>query len=75
MHKLPYALAIGSIMYVMVSTRPDIAHIMGVVIWFMSDPSKQYWKVVMWILRYLGGTTDNDLWFDGKSVKLVGYIM
>ncbi|GJY79999.1 retrovirus-related pol polyprotein from transposon TNT 1-94 [Tanacetum coccineum] len=31
MAKVPYALAIGSVMYAMVCTRPDIAHAMGVV--------------------------------------------
>ena len=31
MSKVPYALAIGSLMYAMVCTRPDIAHVVGVV--------------------------------------------
>ncbi|RVW28627.1 Retrovirus-related Pol polyprotein from transposon TNT 1-94 [Vitis vinifera] len=31
MRKVPYALAVGSLMYVMVCTRPDIAHVIGVV--------------------------------------------
>ena len=39
MAKVPYAFAIGSLMYVMVCTRPDIAHAMGAVSIFMSNPS------------------------------------
>ncbi|RVW74402.1 Retrovirus-related Pol polyprotein from transposon TNT 1-94 [Vitis vinifera] len=40
MSKVPYALAIGSLMYAMVCTRPDIAHAVGVVSRFMSRPGK-----------------------------------
>jgi len=42
MKKIPYAYAIGSLMYAMVCTRPDIAHAVGVVSRFMSNPGKQY---------------------------------
>ena len=40
MSKVPYTSAIGSLMYVMVCTRPDIAHTVGVVSRFMSKPRK-----------------------------------
>ena len=46
MSKVPYALAIGSLMYAMVCTRPDIAHVVGVVSRFMSRPGKQHWEAV-----------------------------
>ena len=38
MSKVPYASAIGNLMYAMVCTRPNIAHAMGVVSRFMSRP-------------------------------------
>ncbi|XP_068667674.1 secreted RxLR effector protein 161-like [Aristolochia californica] len=38
MDNVPYAYAIGSLMYVMVCTRLDIAHAMGVVSRYMSNP-------------------------------------
>ncbi|RVW96404.1 Retrovirus-related Pol polyprotein from transposon TNT 1-94 [Vitis vinifera] len=41
MSKVPYASAIGSLMYAMVCTRPDIAHAVGAVSRFMSRPEKQ----------------------------------
>uniref|UniRef100_A0A2N9HLL9 Reverse transcriptase Ty1/copia-type domain-containing protein n=1 Tax=Fagus sylvatica TaxID=28930 RepID=A0A2N9HLL9_FAGSY len=53
MSKVPYASAIGSLMYAMVCTRPDIAHAVGVVSRYMSNPGKQHWEAVKWILRYL----------------------
>ena len=40
MSKMPYASVIGSLMYAMVCTRPDIAHAVGVVSRFMSRPEK-----------------------------------
>ena len=42
MSKVPYALAISRLMYAMVCTRPDIAHVMGVVSRFISRPRKQH---------------------------------
>ncbi|MCO5601983.1 hypothetical protein L7F22_056110 [Adiantum nelumboides] len=42
MAKIPYASACGSLMYAMVATRPDIAHAVGVVSRFMSNPGKKH---------------------------------
>jgi hypothetical protein len=46
MNKVPYVSAIGSLMYAMVYTRPDIAHAVGVVSRYMSNPGKQHWEAV-----------------------------
>ncbi|KAL6334618.1 hypothetical protein AAG906_019470 [Vitis piasezkii] len=73
-HKVPYASAIGNLMYAMVCTRSDIAHAVGVVIRFMSKPGKQHWEAVKWILRYLKGSLDTCLCFTGASLKLQGYV-
>ena len=35
MYHVPYASAVGSLMYAMVCTRPDIAHALGVLSSFM----------------------------------------
>ncbi|GKA45624.1 retrovirus-related pol polyprotein from transposon TNT 1-94 [Tanacetum coccineum] len=53
MAKVPYALAVGSMMYAIVCTRPYIAHAVGVVSRFMSNPRKEHWEAVKWLLRYL----------------------
>ena len=44
MVKVPYTSAVGSLMYVMVCTRPDITHVMGFVSRFMSNPGRQDWE-------------------------------
>ncbi|CAN0919975.1 Retrovirus-related Pol polyprotein from transposon TNT 1-94 [Linum grandiflorum] len=55
MKNVPYASAVGSLMYAMVCTRPDIAHAFGVVSRFLSNPGKEHWVAVKWILCYLRG--------------------
>ena len=46
MSKVPYASAIGSLMYAMVCTRLDIAHTVGVISRYMSHPGIKHWNVV-----------------------------
>ena len=57
MSKVPYASVVGSLMYVMVYTRLDIAHEIRVVSWFLTDSGNEHWEAVKWILRYLRGTS------------------
>ena len=61
-------------MYAMVCTRPDIAHVVGVVSRYMNTPGKEHWKEVQWILRYLRGTTSHALCFGGSDTVLHGYV-
>jgi ATP-binding cassette subfamily B (MDR/TAP) protein 1 len=63
MDMIPYASAIDSLMYAMVCTRPDIAHAVGVVSRYMSNPGKQHWEAVKWIMRYLKGFLETCLSF------------
>ena len=63
MSKIPYSSTVGSLMYAMVCTRPDIAHVVGVVSRYMKNPGKENWKALQWILRYLIGTTSHALCF------------
>ena len=74
MSKVPYASAVGSLMYAMVCTRPDIAHAVGVVSRYMNNLGKEHWMAVKWILRYLKGTTNQALCFGGSNISLQGYV-
>ena len=44
--KVPYASAIGSLMYVMVCMKPDIAQAVEVVSRYMNNLGKMHWEVV-----------------------------
>ena len=68
--KAPYASAVGSLMYVMVCTRPDIAHVVGVIRRYLSHQGIEHWNVVKWILRYLRGTSNKCLHFQGSTTDL-----
>jgi len=72
MSEVPYASVMGSLMYVVVCTRPDIAQAVGVISRYISNPGKVHWRVVKWILRYLKGSS--DLCYDGTDVPLLGYV-
>ena len=57
MKRVPYALAVGSLMYATVCTRQDIAFVVGAISRYMSNLGREHWATVKWILRYLKGTT------------------
>jgi len=46
MSRVPYSNAVGSLMYHMVCTRPDIAHAMSVFSHYMANPRKPHWQAV-----------------------------
>ncbi|GKB70666.1 retrovirus-related pol polyprotein from transposon TNT 1-94, partial [Tanacetum coccineum] len=73
MDRVPYASAIGSLMYVMVCTRPDLAHAVGVVSRFLSNPGKKHREAVKWIFRYLRGTSKLGIAFGNEKPMLVGF--
>ena len=58
MSRILYASTIGSIMYAMTRTRSDMAHSLGIVSRYQSDPGEAHWKVVKTILKYLRNTKD-----------------
>ena len=74
MSKVPYAKAVGSLMYAMVCTRPDISQAVGIVSRYMHDPGKEHWQAVKWILRYILNTVDVGLVFE-RDEKVGNYIV
>lgn len=74
MSNILYSSVVGSLMYTMVCTWLDIAHAMGVVSRYMSNPSMEHWNAIKWILRYLKGTTTKALCFKGSTTALWGYV-
>jgi hypothetical protein len=76
MSSIPYASAIGSIMYVMLSTRPDVALALSLTSRHQRNPGMSHWTVVKNILKFLRRTKDMVLVYGGSNVELgvKGYI-
>ena len=53
-------------MYEIVFTRLGIAHAVGVLSRFMSKPGKEHWTIVKRVSRYLCGTSDYGLCYQGR---------
>ena len=76
MKDIPYASAMGSIMYVMLCTRPDVALAINMAGRFQSNPGKEHWSTVKSILKYLKKTKDMSLVYGGNEDELavMGYV-
>ncbi|KAL0534578.1 hypothetical protein IC582_028869 [Cucumis melo] len=61
MSYVPYSNATGSLMYLMVCTRPDLAHSSSLVSRHMGNPGKIHWEATKWVFRYLAGTENRGL--------------
>ena len=69
-----YQEIIGSLVYLSISTRPDIAEAVGKLSQYMGKPNKEHWIGVKRVLRYLKGTPRYGLVYrKSKDFKLVGY--
>ena len=69
-----YQSVIGSLMYLSVCTRPDIAYAVGALARHASKPGKPHWTAVKRVLRYLNGTKNQGIIFRrGESASIVGY--
>ena len=58
MQQIPYASAIGSLMYAQVCTRPNIAYIVGMLSRYLSNPGNDHWIAAKRVMRYLQRTKD-----------------
>ena len=56
-----YREAIGSLMYAVVGTRPDIAYAVFYLARFMANPGHAHWEAVKHVIRYLKGNKDAKL--------------
>ncbi|KAG8485521.1 hypothetical protein CXB51_019057 [Gossypium anomalum] len=74
MSHVPYSSAVGSLMYAMVCSRPDLSYAVSAVSRYMANPGKEHWKAVQWILRYLRGTTDVCLQFGRTEDEVIRYV-
>ena len=69
-----YQSAVGSLMYAMLGTRPDIAYAVSLVSRYLVNSTQAHWNVVIRIFRYLRDTVHYELVYKGSLQALTGYI-
>ena len=74
MSRVPFASAIGSIMYAMTCTRPDVSFALSMVSRYQQNPGESHWTAAKNILKYLRNTKDRFLVYGGQSeLRVTGY--
>jgi hypothetical protein len=61
-----YQSAIGSLMYAMLGTQPDLAFAMSVILRFSSNPTNAHWSAIKRVFQYIASTLDMGLVFRGE---------
>ena len=71
---IPYASVVGSIMYAMICTRPDVSYALSVTSRYQSNPGESHQTTVKNILKYLRRTKDVFLVYgDEEELGVKGY--
>lgn len=71
---VPYRELVGSLMYIVTCTRPDIADAVGNVAKYCEQHTSEHWSAAKRILKFLVTTREIALVYDGKkSGELVGF--
>ena len=67
MKNIPYNSAIGALMFLVVTCRPDLGYIVHVLSRFMQDPGIQHWEGVKNVFKYLKGTVDLGITYGSSN--------
>ena len=69
-----YQSAVGSLMYLAVSTRTDISYAVSSLARFSCKPTNEHWTALKRLLRYLKGTTNLGILYSNTEMdKCIGY--
>nr|GEX04851.1 zinc finger, CCHC-type [Tanacetum cinerariifolium] len=68
-----YSRIIGMLMYLMTSTRPDLAYAVSRLSRYTSNPSNAHWKAITRVLHYLRYSRDYGLHYDRHPAVIEGY--
>ena len=69
-----YQSIIGSLLYIMLGTRPDISYAVTLLTQFAANPSREHLEKAKYIMRYLKANNTCSIIFDGKSnLGLIAY--
>jgi hypothetical protein len=71
--QLRYSQIIGSLMYLISATRPDISYVVCKLSRFVSNPGDNHWQALERVMRYLKGTMSYGIHYTGNPKVLEGY--
>ncbi|WJZ87171.1 hypothetical protein VitviT2T_006572 [Vitis vinifera] len=71
--QVEYSRVIGSLMYLMSCTRPDIAYAVSKLSRYTSNPGAKHWQGIIRVLKYLRFTRDYGLHYTRYPAVLEGY--
>ena len=71
--KKTYQSLIGSVMFLMLATRPDLAYSISSLSRYNANPKSAHLAAAKRILRYVKGTKEAGLTLGGSSLELKGY--
>jgi len=70
----PYQEIIGSLMYTVMATKPDIAFAPHILTQFTQAPTRAHWEAAKLMVWYLKTTCNLELTYHTSEVNIVGYI-
>ena len=71
---VPYRHVVGSIMYLFIGTRPDLAFTIRKLSQHLENPLQSHWVAAKRVLRYIAGACEHSILFQGANeTKLIGY--
>jgi hypothetical protein len=68
-----YREVVGSLVYAMTCTRPDLSYVVTKLSQHLNRPLRSHWVAAKHVLRYLKGTLDRELCFQKGETSLIGY--
>jgi hypothetical protein len=71
--KLPYRSAVGSLMYVSIGTRPDIAFAVNKLAQYLMCYREEHWEAVLRVIAYLRATRHFTLALGGPAEAILGF--
>ncbi|KAI5116411.1 hypothetical protein M0805_000584 [Coniferiporia weirii] len=74
MKHVPYSALVGCILYLVIWSRPDLAHTAMALSQFSANPGNAHWTAAKHVLRYLAGTKDYGLVLGGKGDNIMGAV-
>ncbi|XP_045036768.1 secreted RxLR effector protein 161-like [Daphnia magna] len=69
--KISYKEAVGALLYLSTTTRPDISYAVGQVAKLSQNSGIQHWKAVKRIFRYIAGTRTFGILYSKKEGEMV----